>query len=432
MSDAPRPFRVADLVIEHRTSDWDRLEPMLPKEKLERIASIHPPRDDFGEDKPTWIWENMRRFSTRSAYNFPTQTLDPYDSTIWRRIWRIAVPKRIRVFLWLTFHECLLINVERVRRHLSTSELYGICGGGRESVDQVLRSCEVAKGLWLRVLSSDRYEVFFSLTFQDWLRQNLFGITFMANDEEWQIRFAFLCWLLWKRRCSLLLDSTMGVLGDVLENGNQLVAECSRAMCEVKEKRSGRALELKWDPLPVGWVKLNVDAAVSTANNTAGVGGVIRDANGAWLFRFARFVGRCDVLLAELWAVHDGLLNAWSLGYRQVELESDYLEAICWLRGVGACIWIRWFSLHPPGETVRLTEEETREGLAPGMSSSLLEIVVSFDPRGLIANTLCCHGASEPCGPSLGSEDDRLGTMEKAQYGESEYSLLLKNVMMIQ
>ncbi|KAK8973471.1 hypothetical protein V6N11_064712 [Hibiscus sabdariffa] len=46
------------------------------------------------------------------------------------------------------------------------------------------------------------------------------------------------------------------------------------------------------------------------------------------MFGFARFVGRCTVLVAELWAIHDGLAQAWRRGHRCVELESDNLEAV--------------------------------------------------------------------------------------------------------
>ncbi|KAK8502441.1 hypothetical protein V6N12_020033 [Hibiscus sabdariffa] len=57
-------------------------------------------------------------------------------------------------------------------------------------------------------------------------------------------------------------------------------------------------------------------------------GGVFRDEFGRWFLGFARFVGRCDVLIVELLAIHDGLLQAWVSGYSRVELESDCLEAV--------------------------------------------------------------------------------------------------------
>ncbi|KAL4352892.1 hypothetical protein GQ457_06G044020 [Hibiscus cannabinus] len=48
--------------------------------------------------------------------------------------------------------------------------------------------------------------------------------------------------------------------------------------------------------------------------------------NGAWIFGFARKLGVCSSLIAEIWAVHNCLLHAWRLGFRLVELETDCLE----------------------------------------------------------------------------------------------------------
>ncbi|KAK9011299.1 hypothetical protein V6N11_044151 [Hibiscus sabdariffa] len=171
------------MVTESGVWDWDRLEFMLPRKNLERIAFL-PPRDGFGEDRPTWGWEDKREFSTRLT--------------------------------------------------------------GREDVEHVLRSCVAAKGLWMRVLLPEDWEAFFSIVFHEWLGKNLFEGSFMTNDREWFTRFVILCWLLWKRWCSLLLDSEVGVLGDILMHGNRLVAECIRALSDAKGIRVRRGSSLSW------------------------------------------------------------------------------------------------------------------------------------------------------------------------------------------
>ncbi|KAK8637099.1 hypothetical protein V6N13_064527 [Hibiscus sabdariffa] len=58
---------------------------------------------------------------------------------IWKRIWKLHVPQRVRVFGWLSFHERLLTNVERVRRHCAAMDLCEICMNGSENIDHVLR-----------------------------------------------------------------------------------------------------------------------------------------------------------------------------------------------------------------------------------------------------------------------------------------------------
>ncbi|KAK9033246.1 hypothetical protein V6N11_018281 [Hibiscus sabdariffa] len=76
--------------------------------------------------------------------------------------------------------------------------------------------------------------VFFSLPFKDWLCKNLFTNSVMDKDRDWLIRFAIMCWLLWKHQCRLLLESEVGVMDDVLVHGNWLVRECSRVAIGVR------------------------------------------------------------------------------------------------------------------------------------------------------------------------------------------------------
>ncbi|KAL4281343.1 hypothetical protein GQ457_03G023890 [Hibiscus cannabinus] len=85
---------------------------------------------------------------------------------------------------------------------------------------------------------------------------------------------------------------------------------------------------LHWSRPILSWIKGNVNASVHTTNGLAAIGGVIRDEHGNWIVRFTRPVGRCSVLLAELWALHNMLARAWSFGFRRVVIKTDCLEAI--------------------------------------------------------------------------------------------------------
>ncbi|KAL4318363.1 hypothetical protein GQ457_18G022390 [Hibiscus cannabinus] len=225
----PRPVRVGEMVLANGEWDWDALAAMLPKDKLDLIASVLPPQEGVGVDTPGWRWEDKR----------------------------------------------LLTNVERARRHMTSLVMCEICGSGHEDIEHVLRSCTAAKEVWTRVVPRSTQEAFFSLPIREWLRDNLFGESLVAGDAMWGIR--------------------------------------------------GRP---SWTRPRTGWIKANVDASVSMVDRSAGAGGVLRDDSGAWISGYARYVGRCDALLAELWAIHDGLLLAWDLGFRFVELESDCLEAV--------------------------------------------------------------------------------------------------------
>ncbi|KAL4291469.1 hypothetical protein GQ457_14G003410 [Hibiscus cannabinus] len=213
-------------------------------------------------------------------------------------IWKLEVPQRIQVFVWLSFHERLLTNVERARRRMTSLVTCEICGSGHEDIEHVLRSCTAAKGCG-----------------PEWC-------------PVWGIRFAILCWLLWKCRCSFLFGSNDELLDHIISRGNRMVGECFQTVAVSMVPRQGQGRRPSWTRPRTGWIKVNVDASVSMVDRSAGAGGALRDDSGAWLSGYARYVGRCDVLLAELWAIHDGLLLAWDLGFRFVELESDCLEAV--------------------------------------------------------------------------------------------------------
>ncbi|KAK8497391.1 hypothetical protein V6N12_018886 [Hibiscus sabdariffa] len=125
----------------------------------------------------------------------------------------------------------------------------------------------------------------------------------------------------------MLLNPNAKDVEDIVAKGNRLLEECRQAFQENVENRVEQGSNMKWISPAVGWVKLNVDALVEPNTSRVGIGGLIRDDRGCWRAGFARFIGRCSVLLAEMWAIYEGLLHAWSLGYRKVELESDSLVA---------------------------------------------------------------------------------------------------------
>ncbi|KAF7808072.1 RnaseH [Senna tora] len=64
------------------------------------------------------------------------------------------------------------------------------------------------------------------------------------------------------------------------------------------------------------------------SSRKAGCGGIIRDNYGNWIKGFVSNLGYASVLSAEIWGIYHGLVTAWNLGFRKVELESDSSQAI--------------------------------------------------------------------------------------------------------
>ncbi|KAK8483378.1 hypothetical protein V6N11_025578 [Hibiscus sabdariffa] len=158
-----------------------------------------------------------------------------------------------------------------------------------------------------------------------------------------------MCWLLWKRRCRLLLEEDVGVLDDVLVTGNRLLMQTRDAFTMLAGSNARSTVVRTWCWPQPGWVKMNVDASVSITEQTTGVGGAIRDDTGSWRFGFARFVADWDVVVRHI--SRDMNKVADSLAQRGRELGA----------GLSA------FYLPPEGSTALVIQEHGASGAVIGM-----------------------------------------------------------------
>lgn len=72
---------------------------MWPYEIIDKVATILPPRKDLGEDVRMWGGSANGNFSTATMYDNLTHTGG--QDIKWKKIWRIKVPERIRMFIWI-------------------------------------------------------------------------------------------------------------------------------------------------------------------------------------------------------------------------------------------------------------------------------------------------------------------------------------------
>ncbi|KAF7836853.1 putative disease resistance protein RGA3 [Senna tora] len=84
---------------------------------------------------------------------------------------------------------------------------------------------------------------------------------------------------------------------------------------------------LKWEPPPLGWLKINTDGSASESLGLAGCGGIIRDNKGLWMGGFHSFIGSCSSLDAELWGILRGMMLVKKKELKYVILECDSKDA---------------------------------------------------------------------------------------------------------
>ncbi|KAL4347003.1 hypothetical protein GQ457_17G006580 [Hibiscus cannabinus] len=234
-------------------SDFSRMSVLLPDSILYRISAIRPPQSLLGTDAPSWPWTDSQNFSSKVAYDRVAREGDWVHHTDWKVIWKMNVPQRIRMFLWLAKSEKLLTNKERVRRHLTASPCCSICFAAEESVIHVLRDCVVAGNTWRRLVRPGKLVDFMALPFDEWLTRNLRGGEGFALDAAgWGVLFPTMCWTLWKTRCKQVMEPDSGVVSDPFFVGHQLVAAYAASAADGAKNKVADALAALGRNGPIG------------------------------------------------------------------------------------------------------------------------------------------------------------------------------------
>ena len=87
--------------------------------------------------------------------------------------------------------------------------------------------------------------------------------------------------------------------------------------------RASVPIWVRWTPPIPGWIKLNTDGSSNGNPGPAGGGGVICDHEWNWLWGFMRHIGSASSVMAELWALRDGLSLVIDMDFLNVLIEID-------------------------------------------------------------------------------------------------------------
>ena len=94
-------------------------------------------------------------------------------------------------------------------------------------------------------------------------------------------------------------------------------------------------IQVKWIKPGQGWTKLNTDGAVFGDPRKAGGGGLLHNSKGDWIASFTRKLGSMSSIMAELWALKEGLSLARQLNLANLNIEIDIVVLIHFLTNPG-------------------------------------------------------------------------------------------------
>lgn len=103
----------------------------------------------------------------------------------------------IRDFLWIPYDDCVLGNLNRFKRHMTTNPYCFICCSEEESTIHILRDCPTMCVVWRKVGGPASSLQFFQGNLKEWITCNISFEDETMNDK-WHTFFGVSIWWIWR------------------------------------------------------------------------------------------------------------------------------------------------------------------------------------------------------------------------------------------
>ena len=146
-------------LINRATHEWimDKLNNWFLPEDREAIMSIPLSTNDTS-DRLIWAKNKSGKFTVKSAYALALEeqkhiAMVDYSNgmawrKIWKTIWHLNVPQKIKHFAWKAGHDILATKMNLAKRKITPNGVCELCGQDEETVCHLLWFCDHAKELW--------------------------------------------------------------------------------------------------------------------------------------------------------------------------------------------------------------------------------------------------------------------------------------------
>lgn len=104
---------------------------------------------------------------------------------IWGKIWKLACPAKVKIFIWRTLHGTLPCRVTLANRHIKTQPICPACLDGPEDRKHVLFLCQKAKEVWEYLGLYEVVKKPASLTVQERQSLNSYSLCLIMNYLSW-------------------------------------------------------------------------------------------------------------------------------------------------------------------------------------------------------------------------------------------------------
>nr|XP_025616646.1 uncharacterized protein LOC112708946 [Arachis hypogaea] len=333
--------KVNDLIVNGEGWNKRKIESKFSQEICKEILST-PVSVMNKEDHLYWPWKEDGNYSIRTGYyvarrvgqNSKYENLSTSEDKreIWKEVWRMEVPQKIRMFLWKACHDILPIESNLYKRKMAPNPICQICLKSPETVEHALLLCDWARAAWFGAEYQWTPTVETVSSIGNWMVKCIKKLRAGGGeDKEKRIsKLGFLMWEIWKTRNNKLFQQQ-----DVNPKWTICMVKALEAIYwKLTEKQHTQKTEgnrsktnlVKWRPPLENWLKANVDATFRKDTGTGAIVVVIRDHKGRIILGFSGKIQATSSTVAEAQAVRQALIIVNNLQMGRTLIETDNLK----------------------------------------------------------------------------------------------------------
>ncbi|RYR54234.1 hypothetical protein Ahy_A06g029501 [Arachis hypogaea] len=296
------------------------------------------------EDNLYWPWREDGIYSIRTGYYVARRaeqnmkhggpSTSENKKEIWKEVWRMEVPQKIKMFLWRACHDILPVGSNLYKRKMAPDPVCQICLKSSETVEHALLLCDWARATWFGAECQCTPTAVTVSSIGNWIVECIKKLRAAGGeDQEKRIsKLGFLMWEIWKTRNNKLFQKQdvnprwTIYKAAALEATYWKLAEKQQTQ-KIEAKRNNTNL-VKWRPPSANWLKANVDAAFRKETGTGAIAVVIRDYKGKIILGFTGKIQAKSSTVAEAQAIKQALIIVNNLQMGRTLVESDNLKLI--------------------------------------------------------------------------------------------------------
>jgi zinc-binding in reverse transcriptase len=148
-------------------------------------------------DQPIWRWDTTSRYSVKSCYTAIKE--GPFIASNIEIIWKLNIPTRVTIFIWLLLQDRLLTYDNLIKRGWCIPNMCYMCRSSIENATHLFSKCTYiaeVRGI-LTVINAA------TMTITSEFRQGQYANTILKGGSKQLNKLQItLCFVIWRERCA--------------------------------------------------------------------------------------------------------------------------------------------------------------------------------------------------------------------------------------